>query len=274
MMIRGTQIYFYQALPQSVNCGIRVVSGEKTRRFGRKQQLVVWPLDEKRPATEKELRDAYSHVFSRCRKAKGLCLALPLFDAGLKSFLAGRIAAQEIFRFLRGLPFDQLPACLVLTSEGGSHFPRLKKHVQGYLGHMEKHLSWGPFVTVDAIIRIGRGVVLIKRKNPPFGWALPGGFLDYGETLEEAAAREAMEETGLKVKDLQQMHTYSSPSRDPRFQTITTVFAGHAQGKPKSASDAADAGIFSRAQWEKLDLAFDHRQVLEDYVKFCEAKNF
>lgn len=271
MKIRGTEISF-QTDASAAACRIRVVCGQKNGRFARKQDVVVWPLDEQRLSSEKELRDAYAHVFSRCRPSKGAGIVLPLFDGGLKPFLAGRIAAQEIFRFLRQLPFNQLPSRLVLTASRSGSFPLLKKHIQGYLGHMEKNLAWGPFVTVDAIIRLPAGVVLIKRRNPPFGWALPGGFVDYAETLEEAVKREAREETGLNITALRQMHTYSSPGRDPRFQTITTVFACRAHGRPVSASDAADAGVFSRSQWEKLDLAFDHRRVLEDYMKFCRGK--
>ncbi|MEK7850204.1 MAG: NUDIX domain-containing protein, partial [Candidatus Omnitrophota bacterium] len=85
-------------------------------------------------------------------------------------------------------------------------------------------------MTVDTIIEVEGGVVLIKRSNPPFGWAIPGGFLDYGESLEEAAAREAKEETGLVVTNLKQFHTYSDPVRDPRFHTISTVFICQAKG--------------------------------------------
>ncbi|HQP91583.1 MAG TPA: NUDIX hydrolase [Candidatus Omnitrophota bacterium] len=138
----------------------------------------------------------------------------------------------------------------------------------GYLNHLLEVLIHGPLVTVDTIIKLKDGIVLIKRSNPPFGWALPGGFVDYGESLEEAALREAEEETGLKVKNLRQMHTYSKPGRDPRFQTVTTVFVAEAKGKPVAASDAASAGVFTPQTWKKLHLAFDHAKVLADYLKF------
>lgn len=111
------------------------------------------------------------------------------------------------------------------------------------------------------------GIVLIKRSNPPFGWAIPGGFVDYGETLEQAAAREAKEETGLNVKNLKQLHTYSDPDRDPRFHTVTTVFVCQAKGSPKAASDAKAAGIFKPGEWKDLKLAFDHEKVLRDYLQ-------
>ena len=81
-----------------------------------------------------------------------------------------------------------------------------------------------PVPTVDIIIEVGAAIVLIKRKNPPYGWALPGGFVDYGESYETAAAREAEEETGLVVQNLQQFRTYSDPGRDPRQHTASTIF--------------------------------------------------
>jgi ADP-ribose pyrophosphatase YjhB (NUDIX family) len=125
-----------------------------------------------------------------------------------------------------------------------------------------------PLLTVDAIIEIEDGIILIKRKNPPPGWAIPGGFVDYGESLEEAVEREALEETGLSVKNLTQMHTYSDPCRDPRFHTVTTVFIGRAKGKPKAGSDAQKAKVFKPHEWEKIELAFDHRKVLSDYLQY------
>ncbi|MBU1726789.1 MAG: NUDIX hydrolase [Candidatus Omnitrophica bacterium] len=126
----------------------------------------------------------------------------------------------------------------------------------------------GPFVTVDAIIEIEGGIVIIKRSNPPFGWALPGGFVDYGESLEDAAAREAKEETGLDVTDLKQFHTYSDPSRDPRFHTIGTVFIARAKGKPEAGDDAAGLRVVELSQIEKLAFAFDHKKIIEEYISY------
>jgi ADP-ribose pyrophosphatase YjhB (NUDIX family) len=124
-----------------------------------------------------------------------------------------------------------------------------------------------PLPTVDIIIELkGRGIVLIKRQNPPYGWAIPGGFVDYGESLEEAAVREAKEETSLDVTLKRQMHTYSKPDRDPRHHTITTVYTATAQGEPKAADDAADIGIFTKDNLP-APLAFDHSQILDDYFR-------
>jgi 8-oxo-dGTP diphosphatase len=121
-----------------------------------------------------------------------------------------------------------------------------------------------PLPTVDIIIELEGGTVLIRRKNPPFGWALPGGFVNYGESLEEAALREAKEETNLDVELVSQLGAYSEPSRDPRQHTISVVFIGRAEGVPRAADDAAEVKVFTRSSLPK-DLAFDHGKILQDY---------
>ncbi len=127
-----------------------------------------------------------------------------------------------------------------------------------------------PIPTVDIIIELDAGgegekqIVLINRKNPPFGWAIPGGFVDYGETLESAAIREAYEETSLKVTLVRQFHTYSDPARDPRKHTISTVFIARAPGAPQAADDALDARVFHIDRLPD-NLAFDHADILRDY---------
>jgi len=124
-----------------------------------------------------------------------------------------------------------------------------------------------PIPTVDIIIEIeSRGFVLIKRKNPPYGWAIPGGFVDYGESLEEAAIREAKEETNLDVTLARQFHTYSDPKRDPRHHSISTVFIAKAKGKPQAKDDALEIGIFTPSNLPD-EIAFDHRSILSDYFK-------
>ena len=121
-----------------------------------------------------------------------------------------------------------------------------------------------PLITVDAIIEIDGGIVLIQRKNPPPGWAIPGGFVDYGETLEDAVCREMKEETCLDVNLVRQFHTYSDPKRDLRHHTVTTIFIATASGTPEAADDAKDIGIFTKDNLPE-DMAFDHREILEDY---------
>ena len=122
-----------------------------------------------------------------------------------------------------------------------------------------------PLPTVDIIIELGvGGDVLIGRKNFPQGWALPGGFVDYGESLEAAALREAEEETSLKVKLIEQFYAYSDPSRDSRHHTISTVYIATAQGTPRGADDAKIAKVFVEGQLPS-PIVFDHLRILSDY---------
>ena len=133
---------------------------------------------------------------------------------------------------------------------------------------MMKQKRKTPLVTVDIIIEIdGRGIVLIERKNPPHGWALPGGFVDYGESLEQASVREAEEETSLDVRLVEQLHTYSDPRRDPRHHTISTVFIATAKGTPAAGDDAESARIFTEDDLPR-PIVFDHARILSDYFHY------
>ncbi|MDP3142958.1 MAG: NUDIX hydrolase [Candidatus Omnitrophota bacterium] len=142
---------------------------------------------------------------------------------------------------------------------------------------MQYKVCNGPFTTVDAIIELAtgddeEGIVIIERTNPPFGWALPGGFVDYAESLENAIIREAKEETNLDLIDLKQFHTYSQPDRDPRFHTIGTVFIAKAKGTPNAGDDAQGLKIIKLSEIDspdklaKFNFAFDHQQILADYL--------
>lgn len=125
-----------------------------------------------------------------------------------------------------------------------------------------------PAPTVDAVILLpGDRVVLVRRANPPHGWALPGGFVDEGERLDLAAAREAREETGLDVTLLEQFHTYSDPARDPRRHTLATVYLATASGEPAGGDDAAEARAFA---WDALPspIVFDHAEILADVRRY------
>jgi ADP-ribose pyrophosphatase YjhB (NUDIX family) len=129
-----------------------------------------------------------------------------------------------------------------------------------------------PFPTVDIIIDLeGRGVVLIQRKNPPLGWALPGGFIDYGESAEEAAVREAREETGLEVKLQGLVGVYSDPKRDPRLHALSVVFKAEASGEPHAQDDAIAIDVFKPEQMPQ-SMAFDHKKILEDYFRQVSYK--
>jgi len=123
-----------------------------------------------------------------------------------------------------------------------------------------------PRIAVDLIIELGGDrIVLIRRRNPPHGWALPGGFVEYGESLEAAAVREAREETGLTVELTRQFHTYSDPARDPRGHTVSTVFIAKARGIPQAGADAGDVRTGGLHELPS-PLALDHEKILADYL--------
>ncbi|SRR6266545_2415197 len=125
-----------------------------------------------------------------------------------------------------------------------------------------------PLATVDVIIEIDGGIVLVRRRHPPLGWALPGGFVDRGESVAEAARREAKEETALEVELRELLGVYSDPKRDPRgLFTISTVFIASARGKPEGGDDAAAAKVFALDALPP-EIAFDHPTILADYRRY------
>ncbi len=129
-----------------------------------------------------------------------------------------------------------------------------------------------PFLAVDGIIKIFdqeenfKGIVLIERKNPPLGLALPGGFVDVGEKVEDALKREMKEETILDVEILRMLNVYSDPSRDPRFHTVSCVFVCKAYGEPKGCDDAKEAKIYKLEDIPFDRLVFDHKKILSDFL--------
>lgn len=125
-----------------------------------------------------------------------------------------------------------------------------------------------PAITVDAVIEMENGIVLIQRGKEPFKgmWALPGGHLDYGESLEKAVAREVMEETGLTAYEVTQVRAYSEPGRDPRGHYVSMVFEVKAKGELKAGDDAAKIAIYSLNELPQL--AFDHAGMISDYLEW------
>jgi 8-oxo-dGTP diphosphatase len=124
-----------------------------------------------------------------------------------------------------------------------------------------------PLPTADVIVEVGDRIVLVRRKHPPAGWAIPGGFVEAGETVESAAVREALEETGLPVTLTALLGVYSDPARDPRHHTVSTVYVGRAEGSPSGGDDAAEARLFAEGDLPS-PLAFDHAKILADYFLY------
>lgn len=122
-------------------------------------------------------------------------------------------------------------------------------------------------VIIELIDRPGRPIVLIERRNPPLGWAIPGGFVDVGEAVPAAAVREAAEETGLQVTLTQLLGCYSNPARDVRGHTASIVYVAHASGIPRAMDDARDVAVFTLDQLPN-PLAFDHADILRDYQRW------
>jgi len=130
-----------------------------------------------------------------------------------------------------------------------------------------------PPIAADVIAEIGDRIVLIERKNFPPGWAIPGGFVDVGETVEDAAVRELLEETSLEVDLRALLGIYSRPDRDPRGQTVTAVYVGRARGTPRAQDDAKGIDLYLPTQ-PPAPLAFDHAEILADYVRFLNSGEF
>jgi len=200
-------------------------------------------------------------------------LAFPALGCGVGGFpllASAKIMAQEVFRHLKERESSSIQEIIFCLFDSKA-FDIFNKGIIRYLEYIVFKIQNGPFTTVDAIIEVDDGIVIIERSNPPFGFALPGGFVDYGESLEDAVIREAKEEVGLELTGLKQFHTYSMPLRDPRFHTIGTVFLSKAKGKPQAGDDAAGLKVVSLKEIEKLEFAFDHKKILQDYIKYKQG---
>lgn len=221
---------------------------------------------------EFKIRESCKNALRAAEELKIKSVAFPALGCGVGGFpllASAKIMSQEVFRHIKedGSQLKEVIFCL-FDKEA---FDIFNKGIIGYLEYIIHKLQNGPFSTVDAIIEINGGIVLIQRSNPPFGFALPGGFVDYNESLEDAVRREMKEETDLDLKDLKQFHTYSEPGRDPRFHTICTVFIAKGKGKPRAGDDAASLKVVKLDEIEKLDFAFDHKEILSDYLKYLKG---
>lgn len=213
---------------------------------------------------EELLRQECRKALCAGRNQKMLCLA-PFAVEKFPLVGLTRVVTQEVHRFLTREKTSLKKITICLSDR--VLYQIFKKEVTGYLNHLLKTLAGEPYITVDVIIELPKGIVIIERSNPPFGWALPGGFVDRDESLETAVRREAMEETHLKLKNLRQFHTYSDPRRDPRFHTIDVVFVAKGVGAPKSGDDAKNLKVVPTKELLKGTYAFDHGKIIKEYLK-------
>ena len=176
---------------------------------------------------------------------------------------AAKILAQEILRYANENPGPSVRRITIVVPKQA--YGIFARNVEGYLTHMLRKGLEGPYVTVDGIVMVEGGIVLIERTNPPFGWALPGGFMDRGESVEAAVIREVKEETGLDFKDIRLAGVSSMPGRDPRFHTVSVVFIGRGEGTLQAGDDAGAAKVFSPDSLPDR-IAFDHRDIIARYV--------
>ncbi|MFB6355957.1 MAG: NUDIX domain-containing protein [bacterium] len=136
----------------------------------------------------------------------------------------------------------------------------------------ESNKPRNPALAVDAIVQHEGGIVLVKRKNPPYGWAIPGGFVEYGETVEQAVQREIREETGLKLVEFRQWHVFSDPDRDPRQHVVSVCFIGRGQGELEAATDAENTMILSPGD-TLPEMPFDHIDIMKQYRRDTKSHN-
>ena len=213
------------------------------------------------------VRDRVRDILKRAAGREEITFEMSGLDNRFPNFpISGlsRIVAQEVRRVLKsgesGLEH------IVINVDGEANLEEFQDIFEGYIKHLEVDLGREPYHTVDLIIERPDGLVVIERSNPPYGWALPGGFIDPGEDAQTAARREAKEETNLDLGGLREFRVYDQPGRDPRFETSTTVFIGTGMGDPRSGDDAQALKILPFHDLIGADFAFDHGRIVSDYV--------
>mgnify|MGYP000116422264 CR=1 FL=1 len=224
-------------------------------------------VDEKFKSDYGIIRNCMKNIYKLVDKLGIKSISFPALGCGtgkLKSNEVARIMVEEtMIYFSKKFNLEEINFVLYKKID----YENFCNVFETYFRNLTKKTYKNPIPTVDIIIEYKGGIVLIERKNYPFGWAIPGGFVEYGESCEETAIREAKEETGLDLENLRQFKTYSNPGRDPRFHTISTVFIAKGKGNLKSGDDAKKAGIFKRENLPE-NIAFDHKNILMEYFYF------
>ncbi len=264
---KGGEVIECEAMKQApVAVGEAIAT--KAGKLAVKRVIHTVTVDQNFKTDEHIIRRACASALRCAASLKVESLALPALGCGVGGFPtvgAAKIMSQEILKFGRFEKSSVKKIILCLFDE--ATFQIFDKIVTGYINHVQNDMGLGPYVAVDAIIEFSEGIIIIERSNPPYGWALPGGFVDYGESLEHAVGREVKEETNLNLKNVRQLKTYSDPRRDPRFHTVSTVFVGKGVGRPQFGDDAKGLKLVKYQDLLKLEYAFDHKQVIKEYLK-------
>ncbi len=265
----------YKLAPISIGEAVITSSGKlKSFKYIIHAATMEMDFETNQEYIRKAIRSSLNLAFKKKLKS----IAIPALGCGTGKFPykdAAKIMAEEVARHVLENPETSLRDVLFVLKDNDA-YQVFKEIVPEHIGYINRKIGVYPIPTVDIIINVKtkskKGIVLVERENPPYGWALPGGFVEYNESLEQTAIREAKEETGLDIKNLKQFHTYSEPGRDPRFHTITTVFTAEANKLPKASSDAKRVVIAPKEEIlsNKYPLVFDHKKILQDYFKRIE----
>ena len=184
---------------------------------------------------------------------------------GLSYQHSSKVMAQQVFKYIKEIE-EPVIKRIVFVVDNEVALKVFDKNIKGYLTYMSNKGLLGPYVTVDGIVEYQGGIVLIERSNPPLGFALPGGFVDYNESVEDAVVREIKEETNLEFRDIKLLKVSSDPDRDPRFHTVSIIFHGKGSGELCAGDDAAKAHVVAFKDIP-AQMAFDHRQIICDYLQ-------
>jgi O-acetyl-ADP-ribose deacetylase (regulator of RNase III)/ADP-ribose pyrophosphatase YjhB (NUDIX family) len=264
---RGGSIIEQEAIKQGpVELGEAILTSAGSLKARYVIHAVTMKMDFK--TDEEIIRKATFNSLLCAQKNNISSIAFCALGCGVGGFsyeAASKIMAQEVFRYLREIKKPTLKKIFFVLNSREA-YGIFAKNVVDYLNYLDKKIKEGPFITVDGIIRYQQGIVLIERSNPPLGWALPGGFVDYGESVEEAVLREIKEETSLDFVKVRQFKVYSRKERDPRFHTISVVFTGEGKGEAKADSDAKGLKVFSLKDLPP-NIVFDHKEVINDYIQ-------